>query len=166
VGVHPAPAGSPPRSSLSYFLTVDDSHPWEDLEPQPGAIKHGWRRALAFVWVAVGLVAVAAVAMIVGSAAWVPAEARVAGPRSLSAGSGSAATIGFTVGRVSDVSVGCPGTGDVAEAVDRARRYVYQAFEGCDGGNGIGFARSTTGGTGRRRSKARRTGRTRLTSWR
>ena len=55
-------------------------------------------------------------------------------------------TISYRVGRISEVSIGCPGTGDVAEAVDRTRGYVYQAFEGCDGGNGIGFARSTDRG--------------------
>jgi hypothetical protein len=34
----------------------------------------------------------------------------------------------------------------VSEAVDRARDYVYTAFEGCDHDNGIGFTRSTNGG--------------------
>jgi len=44
------------------------------------------------------------------------------------------------------VSVGCPGTGDISQAVDRARQYVYQEFEACDDGNGIGLARSANGG--------------------
>jgi len=43
------------------------------------------------------------------------------------------------------VSVGCPGTGDISQAVDRARQYVYQEFEACDDGNGIGLARDTFG---------------------
>ncbi len=61
-------------------------------------------------------------------------------------GKQSAASVSYSVGPISDVSVGCPGTGDISEAVDPTRDYVYQEFEGCDGGNGVGFARSTTGG--------------------
>jgi hypothetical protein len=67
--------------------------------------------------------------------------------------SGSAASVRpsesvrYKVGPISHVSVGCPGgTGDISEAVDRARHYVYQEFEGCEHSNGIGFARSTNGG--------------------
>ncbi len=56
------------------------------------------------------------------------------------------ASIGYSVGPIRDVSVGCPGTGDVSEAVDPGLDYVYQEFEGCDHGNGIGFARSIDGG--------------------
>ncbi len=52
----------------------------------------------------------------------------------------------YSVGPISDVSVGCPGTGDISEAVDPTRGYVYQEFEGCDHDNGVGFARSTNGG--------------------
>ena len=58
----------------------------------------------------------------------------------------SPASVTYSVGPINDVSVGCPGTGDISEAVDRARDLVYQEFEGCDHGNGIGFARSTNGG--------------------
>jgi hypothetical protein len=58
----------------------------------------------------------------------------------------SAATVTYSVGPIRDISVGCPGTGDISDAVDASRDYVYQEFEGCDHGNGIGFARSTTGG--------------------
>jgi hypothetical protein len=58
----------------------------------------------------------------------------------------SGASVRYSVGPISDVSVGCPGTGDISEAVDQTRDYVYQEFEGCDHGNGIGFARSITGG--------------------
>jgi hypothetical protein len=52
----------------------------------------------------------------------------------------------YLVGPISDVSVGCRGTGDISEGVDPTRDYVYQEFEGCDGGNGVGFVRSTNGG--------------------
>jgi hypothetical protein len=58
----------------------------------------------------------------------------------------SPANMTYSVGPISDVSVGCPRTGDISEAVDRTRDLVYQEFEGCDHGNGIGFARSTNGG--------------------
>jgi hypothetical protein len=58
----------------------------------------------------------------------------------------SAASIRYSVGPISDVSVGCPGTGDISEALDRTRGYVYVEFEGCDNSNGIGFARSADGG--------------------
>lgn len=54
--------------------------------------------------------------------------------------------ISYSVGHVSDVSVGCPGTGDSWEAVYPARHEVFQAFEGCGGDNGIGFALSKNGG--------------------
>ncbi|MGO9164632.1 MAG: sialidase family protein [Streptosporangiaceae bacterium] len=59
-------------------------------------------------------------------------------------------SVRYRVGHISRVSVGCPGgtggTGDISEAVDRARHYVYTDFEGCDNGNGIGFVRSANGG--------------------
>lgn len=57
-----------------------------------------------------------------------------------------APSVSYSVGPISDVSVGCPNTGDISEAVDRTRGYVYQEFEGCDHDDGIGFARSTNGG--------------------
>jgi hypothetical protein len=56
------------------------------------------------------------------------------------------AGVSYSVGPISDISVGCPGTGDISEAVDRTRDYVFLEFEGCDHGNGIGFARSANGG--------------------
>jgi hypothetical protein len=56
------------------------------------------------------------------------------------------AGVSYSVGPISDVSAGCPGTGDISEAVDRSRDYVYQEFEGCDRDNGIGFALSANGG--------------------
>jgi hypothetical protein len=59
----------------------------------------------------------------------------------------SSGSVRYLVGPISQVSAGCPGgTGDISEAVDRARHYVYTEFEGCDHGNGIGFARSANGG--------------------
>jgi len=58
----------------------------------------------------------------------------------------SAPSVSYSAGPIRAVSVGCPGTGDISQAVDRARQYVYQEFEGCDDGNGIGFARSANGG--------------------
>lgn len=58
----------------------------------------------------------------------------------------SSAGVSYSVGAISDVSLGCPGTGDISEAVDPTREYVYQEFEGCDHSNAIGFARSTNGG--------------------
>lgn len=58
-----------------------------------------------------------------------------------------ATTGAYVVGRIRDVSKGCPGgTGDVAEATDPRRGYVYVSFEGCDHDNGIGFVRSINGG--------------------
>ncbi len=57
------------------------------------------------------------------------------------------AAVGYSVGPISEISRGCPGTGDIEEATDPARGYVYVAFEGCDNGNGIGFVRSTDAGT-------------------
>jgi hypothetical protein len=56
------------------------------------------------------------------------------------------ARVSYSVGKIQDVSVGCPDTGDISEAVDQPRGYVYQEFEGCDNDNGIGFARSANGG--------------------
>jgi hypothetical protein len=61
-------------------------------------------------------------------------------------GQQSAAGVTYSVGPISDASRGCPGTGDISEAVDRNLHYVYQEFEGCDQDNGIGFAISTNGG--------------------
>jgi hypothetical protein len=91
------------------------------------------------------------------SATGVLVAAALAGPAVNSAAQAGASRIGplaeqspasvtYSVGPISDVSAGCPGTGDISEAVDRAPDYVYQEFEGCDGDNGVGFARSTTGG--------------------
>ncbi len=60
--------------------------------------------------------------------------------------SSSAETVGYSVGPITDVSSGCPETGDVEEATDPVRGYVYVAFEGCDHDNGIGFVRSTSAG--------------------
>lgn len=57
-----------------------------------------------------------------------------------------AARVSYSVGPISDVSAGCPGTGDISEAVDHTRHYVYQEFEGCNHDDGIGFARSANGG--------------------
>jgi hypothetical protein len=59
----------------------------------------------------------------------------------------SEATVHYSVGPISEVSSGCPGTGDIEEATDPVRGYVYVAFEGCDHDNGIGFVRSTNAGT-------------------
>lgn len=56
------------------------------------------------------------------------------------------AAVGYGVGPISDISGGCPETGDVEEATDPTRGYVYVAFEGCDHGNAIGFVRSTNAG--------------------
>jgi hypothetical protein len=50
----------------------------------------------------------------------------------------SEAAVGYSVGPISDVSSGCPETGDIEEATDPVRGYVYVAFEGCDHGNRIG----------------------------
>ncbi len=66
----------------------------------------------------------------------------------------STAGVSYSVGPISDVSAGCAGTGDISDAVDRTRDYVYQEFEGCDGGNGVGFARSTNGGASYTRALA------------
>jgi hypothetical protein len=55
-------------------------------------------------------------------------------------------SVRYSVGPISNVSVGCPGTGDISDSVDRTRNYAYQEFEGCDHHDGIGFARSTDGG--------------------
>ncbi len=89
------------------------------------------------------LVAATVVVGTVALAGW-PAQA-VASPTGRPPGP-SAARFTYSVGPISDVSVGCPGTGDISEAVDPTRGYVYQEFEGCDGGDGLGFVRSTTGG--------------------
>jgi hypothetical protein len=59
----------------------------------------------------------------------------------------SAAGVSYSVGPITEPSIGCPGTGDISDAVDRSRDYVYQEFEGCDHDNGIGLAISTNGGT-------------------
>lgn len=60
--------------------------------------------------------------------------------------SASGGGVTYGVGRIIDVSVGCPGTGDSSAAVDARRDEVFQAFEGCDGDDGIGFVRSGDGG--------------------
>lgn len=64
-----------------------------------------------------------------------------AGAISLRGGPAVAAE-GAVVGPIHDISIGCPGTGDTAAAVDHAAKVVYQAFEGCDHDDGIGFVRS------------------------
>jgi hypothetical protein len=58
----------------------------------------------------------------------------------------SEAPVSYSVGPINDVSGGCQETGDVEEATDPVRGYVYVAFEGYDHGDGIGFARSTNAG--------------------
>jgi len=55
-------------------------------------------------------------------------------------------SVRYSVGPISDVSIACPDTGDISEAVYPTRDYVYQEFEGCDHDNGIGFARSINAG--------------------
>lgn len=78
-----------------------------------------------------------------------PLAATPSVPNALSASSSLPAlseSVGYSVGPISDASIGCPGTGDVAEAVDPSRRYLYVEFEGCDGDDGVGSARSTDGG--------------------
>lgn len=70
-----------------------------------------------------------------------PAGASPAGRRDPPAGG-----VTYSVGAITKVSVGCPGTGDISDAVDPARGIVYVEFEGCDKDNGIGFARSTDDG--------------------
>ena len=89
----------------------------------------------------VGLVAPNAAAQAGGSAAGLLAKP-------------SAAGVSYSVGPINDVSLGCPGTGDISDAVDPTRDYVYQEFEGCDGGNGVGFARSTNDGASYTRALA------------
>jgi hypothetical protein len=96
-------------------------------------------RRAARLLTATGLLVVVAVAT--------PAAATAHGGASASrTAAESADGVTYSVGPISDVSVGCPGTGDISEAVDTSRDYVYQEFEGCDHADGIGFARSTTGG--------------------
>jgi hypothetical protein len=89
---------------------------------------------------AFGMMAAAGIALAAGWAVWggVLTSGHLAGQ--------SAPGVSYSAGPIRDVSVGCPGTGDISQAVDRARHYVYQEFEGCDDGNGIGFARSADGG--------------------
>jgi len=60
----------------------------------------------------------------------------------------SARAVGYSVGQITEVSSGCPETGDVSEAADPPRGDVYVAFEGCDHDNAIGFVRSTDAGAG------------------
>ncbi len=60
----------------------------------------------------------------------------------------SARALGYSVGQITDLSSGCPQTGDVSEAADPPRGDVYVAFEGCDHDNAIGFVRSTDAGAG------------------
>jgi hypothetical protein len=88
-----------------------------------------------------GAAAVVAVAL-----AAVAGPARAGAVTSVPVAGRSAAGVRYSVGPIRDVSAGCPGTGDISEAVDRARGYVYQEFEGCDHGHGVGFARSANGG--------------------
>jgi len=59
---------------------------------------------------------------------------------------GPATAVGYSVGPISEVSAGCPGTGDVQAATDPVRRYVYIAFEGCEHDRGVGFVSSPDGG--------------------
>lgn len=96
-----------------------------------------------------GLASAAATAAVVAAVMAVPpsASADGGGGQTPSHQSGEqAGSITYEVGPISRVSVGCPGTGDISEASDPGRDYVYQEFEGCDNGNGIGFARSINGG--------------------
>jgi len=102
-------------------------------------IRPARRRALGVV--AAGGTVVLALLAASSAASAAPGSA----PMSARLARGSAA-VSYSVGPISDVSLGCPGTGDISEAVDRTRDYVYQEFEGCDGGNGIGFARSLSDG--------------------
>jgi hypothetical protein len=98
------------------------------------------RRREAWLMGATGVLAVVALAA--------PAAAAAAhGGASLSGNAAElAASVKYSIGPISDVSVSCHSTGDISEAVDASRNYVYQEFEGCDHDSGIGFARSTTGG--------------------
>jgi photosystem II stability/assembly factor-like uncharacterized protein len=96
-----------------------------------------------------GLMAAAGAAVALAVPLTAPAALSAARPGGVTSGHlarQSAASVRYSVGPIRDVSVGCPGTGDISEAVDRARDVVYQEFEGCDHGNGIGFARSADGG--------------------
>jgi hypothetical protein len=96
-----------------------------------------------------GAAAAAVSALIVLALAVASAEAREerAAPSSpQEPPSRSEASVGYSVGPISEVSSGCPGTGDTEEATDPVRRDVYVAFEGCDHDSAIGFARSTDGG--------------------
>jgi hypothetical protein len=108
----------------------------DDME----VITPGGRRRFGLM-TAIG--ALAAVALAAPPIGWATqAEASTSGHQTKQ----SAAGARYFVGPISDVSVGCPGTGDISDAVDRGRDYVYQEFEGCDHGNGVGLARSTDGG--------------------
>ena len=80
------------------------------------------------------------------SAVVVAATALLAAAPALGAVPAPEGGLAYSVGPITTVSVGCPGTGDVAEAVDPIHDFVYQEFEGCGKGNAIGFARSTNGG--------------------
>ena len=93
---------------------------------------------------ALGLMAATGTAVAVALA--VPAAGLASQAAPSTTGQPSAASVSYSVGPVSDVSVGCPDTGDISEAVDHTRDYVYQEFEGCDHDDGIGFARSVNGG--------------------
>jgi hypothetical protein len=106
-----------------------------------------WRRAFGRTAAAGAAVAVAVAAPAAGSAARAGAVTPGHLPTTSAASVRPSESVRYVVGPISQVSVGCPGgTGDIAEAVDRTRDYVYTEFEGCDHGNGIGFVRSTNGG--------------------
>ena len=56
-----------------------------------------------------------------------------------------AAGASYSVGPVSDISASCSGSNEeVEQAVDPTLGYVYEVWMGC---KGIGFARSTDGGS-------------------
>ncbi len=113
--------------------------------------RDAWRRVAAMavsVLIAVTLASPAtAGAHVPRAAAAAPATGENDGASTTNAPSGAAAAVGYAVGPISDVSNGCPETGDVEEATDPARGYVYVAFEGCDHDNAIGFVRSADAGT-------------------
>ncbi len=92
------------------------------------------------------MAATGAAVVVVLSVASAGSAARAGASMSAHPAHGSSARVRYSVGPISDVSVGCPGTGDISEAVDRTKGYVYQEFEGCDHDDGVGFARSTNGG--------------------
>jgi len=103
-------------------------------------IKPTWRRAFGLTGATAVAVAMVLSAATAGFAA--PAGAVESGHLAKQ----PLTSVTYSVGPINDVSVGCPGTGDISEAVDPSHHYVYQEFEGCDHGNGVGFARSTNGG--------------------